>query len=375
MTVRLRPHPDHLDWIERPTLLLDRARAEANIAHMAARAAQAGVQLRPHFKTHQSATVAEWFHAAGVTCATVSSLDMAAYFAVQGWHDLTVAFPCNPRQIGLINALAAQSDLGLLLDAPETLQFLQERLTRSVRVWIEIDAGYGRTGLPWHDADRLGRLAAGIAAGRQTRLAGLLTHAGHSYAARGPAEVAEISNTTIARMQAAQAHVVAAGLPAPPLSIGDTPGCSLNAAFPGIAEIRPGNFVFYDLTQLAIGSCTSEQIAVAVACPVVARYPERGVLVVHGGAVHFSKDRLTLPDGRVIYGQVARWDGQRWGALLPNAYMSGLSQEHGTVSAPAELIEATQIGDLLAIVPVHACLTAHAMGSYRLLDGTLVPMC
>ena len=73
-------------------------------------------------------------------------------------------------------------------------------------------------------------------------------------------------------------------------SYGDTPSCSLADNFEGFDEIRPGNFVYYDVMQYHIGSCSLDEIAVAVACPVVAIHPERNEVVIYGGAVHFSKE-------------------------------------------------------------------------------------
>ena len=80
------------------------------------------------------------------------------------------------------------------------------------------------------------------------------------------------------------------------ISMGDTPGCSVAEDFTGIDEIRPGNFVFYDLTQNRVGSNSIEQIAVAMACPVVAIHKDRREIIVYGGGVHFSKDRLENED-------------------------------------------------------------------------------
>ena len=50
-----------LAQIEKPTVLLDEARARRNLAVMAAKARRQGVRFRPHFKTHQSAAMGEWF--------------------------------------------------------------------------------------------------------------------------------------------------------------------------------------------------------------------------------------------------------------------------------------------------------------------------
>ena len=58
-------------------------------------------------------------------------------------------------------------------------------------------------------------------------------------------------------------------------SIGDTPAMSVVDNFDVIDEIRPGNFVFYDVMQQNIGFCYFEDIAVALAVQVVAKHPER----------------------------------------------------------------------------------------------------
>jgi D-serine deaminase-like pyridoxal phosphate-dependent protein len=127
--------------------------------------------------------------------------------------------------------------------------------------------------------------------------------------------------------------------------------------------------VFHDLAQTAIGSCGPERIAVALRCPVLAVYPERGELVVHGGAVHFSKDHLRLPNGTLCYGKVVRDTGSGWDTVETGLILTALSQEHGTVAGPREAIASFQPGDGVTILPVHSCLTADAMGAYTTLEG------
>src|SRR6476620_10300974 len=92
-----------LKQITRPTLLLDEARCRRNIERMASKARRSNVRFRPHFKTHQSAQIGEWFREAGVNAITVSSVKMAEYFASHGWDDITIAFPANWREIEAIN--------------------------------------------------------------------------------------------------------------------------------------------------------------------------------------------------------------------------------------------------------------------------------
>ncbi|MCD6346711.1 MAG: alanine racemase, partial [Bacteroidales bacterium] len=94
-----------------PTLLIDEEKVKRNINRMLAKARDHACTLRPHFKTHQSVEIGEWFRDKGVEKITVSSFDMALKFASAGWNDITVAFPVNILEISKINIIASTIDL------------------------------------------------------------------------------------------------------------------------------------------------------------------------------------------------------------------------------------------------------------------------
>jgi D-serine deaminase-like pyridoxal phosphate-dependent protein len=355
--------------ITRPTLILDAGRTKLNIACMIRRAADAGVRFRPHFKTHQSAAVGEWFRHAGVSCITVSSLEMARYFADTGWDDITVAFPVNLRQMDLINQLAGQIRLGLLVDHPEALTFLAKHLEHQATIWIKVDAGYGRTGVDWQDQRLASGLARQIAASDRMQFGGLLSHSGHSYSADRLDQLQQIHDESITRLRRLGDQIAAKDLGTCPISIGDTPTCSRVDRLGDADEIRPGNFVFYDLMQLAHGICRREEISLALACPIVCKYPSRNEIVICGGAIHLSKESLTATDGRRCFGQLAQWNPEGFTVSETAPPLTSLSQEHGVVSLPAEQQAQLQIGDLVLVIPVHSCLTAQQFGSYTTLQG------
>ncbi len=365
--------------VERPTLVLDVGRARRNIERMAGKAAAAGVRFRPHFKTHQSAEVGEWFRACGVESITVSSVAMARYFADHGWRDITIAFPANVREMTHIDTLAGEVKLHLLVDSVAAVERLEGGLGHRVGVWIEIDTGYMRSGTAWDDVERLAALAAALAQSERLALRGVLTHAGHTYKARAAETVQAVYTETAARLAAARATLEAAGpFEGLEISTGDTPGCSVVEDLGDVDEVRPGNFVFYDLTQLEIGACAEQDIAVAVACPVVGVYPGRREIVLYGGAVHLSKDWLELADGSPSFGRAAMPIEGGWGPLLPGVHLRSVSQEHGIVYAdvtawPGELAE-LRVGDVLAVLPIHSCLTADLLHSYHTLEGEVLKM-
>jgi D-serine deaminase-like pyridoxal phosphate-dependent protein len=359
------------DQIEKPTLLLDAGKARRNLHRMAEKARRLGVRFRPHFKTHQSAEIGEWFRLEGVKAITVSSVNMAAYFARSGWQDITIAFSANLRQVRQIRELAAQVHLELLVESGEAASYLQESLSAPVDVWIKVDSGAGRTGLPWTDIEAIASLALQIDQSSNLQLRGILTHAGHTYWAKTPQNVRRLTAESVGRMLQVKRRLLSAGLVNTEVSVGDTPGCSLSDDFGGVNEIRPGNFIFFDAEQYAVGACAVEDIAVAVACPVVAKHPERNEAVIYGGAIHLSKECMP-EDGRMIYGKVALPSGNGWSQPLAGAYVDRLSQEHGLLHLEGEDLGRLRIGDLVCILPVHSCLTVQVMGEYLTLDGHLI---
>jgi D-serine deaminase-like pyridoxal phosphate-dependent protein len=356
--------------IVKPTLILDKKRVLKNIEKMAGKAKRAHVRFRPHFKTHQSAEIGNWFRDFGVTAITVSSLDMALYFAEGGWSDITVAIIVNLLEIDKINSLARKIKLSLLVDSEEVLSLLNENLQYPAGMWIKVDTGYHRTGVMWDDFESIRSLAQKINESPKLAFKGLLTHAGHSYRAKSVEEIQGIHDETVIRLSAVKDYLHGAGIEICEISVGDTPTCSVVDNFEGLDEIRPGNFVFYDLMQEKLGACTEDEIAVAVACPVVGKYKDRNQLAVYGGAVHLSPACVVDESGKQVFGYATSLENETFGSINKNAPVIALSQEHGVVQIEASLLNRIEPGNLLPIYPVHSCLTCSLHKEYRTLGGT-----
>ncbi len=362
-----------LGQIDKPTLLLDKQRAVRNIERMVEKAGKNDVLLRPHFKTHQSAEIGEWFRARDVHAITVSSVDMAEYFVNHGWKDVTIAFPVNLRQIGKINDLARIARIHTLVESEDVVRILDGELSEEISIWLKIDAGYHRTGIRWDDSSAITSVALAVQESPSLSFRGILTHAGHTYGSSSQAEIRTIYSQTLERMLDVKQILKRIGIDAA-ISVGDTPSCSVVDDFGEVDEIRPGNFVFYDLSQARFGSCQIEDIAVAVACPVVAKHPDRNQIVIYGGAIHLSKESLTRKYAPAIFGQVASPAAGRWTTVEPDCEVISLSQEHGIIQASDRLFHQTEVGDILLILPVHSCLTANLLGRYLTLGGEIIEM-
>ena len=358
--------------ITKPTLILDKKRVLKNIEKMIRKAKAGGIRFRPHFKTHQSAEIGNWFKGFGVEESTVSSLDMALYFAKHGWSDITVAFIINLLEIDKINELAGKINLSLLVDSVQVLSDLNQNLKHKAGMWIKVDTGLRRTGLSWDDFEGICSLAQKIKESPKLDFRGLLTHAGHSYKASSVEEIKEIHMDSVARLLAIKEYLEDESIQPCQISIGDTPTCSIANYFERVDEIRPGNFVFYDLMQEKLGSCTEQEIAVAVACPVVGKYKDRSQVVVYGGAVHLSTAHILDENGRKTFGYVTTLQNGVFGPINRNAPVVSLTQEHGIIQVADNLLDQIEIGDVLTVFPVHSCLTCNLNRQYLSIEGEVI---
>jgi D-serine deaminase-like pyridoxal phosphate-dependent protein len=359
------------DPVTSPTLILDKHRCLDNIQQMARKAKVSGVHFRPHFKTHQSATIGEWFRPFDVDAITVSSVSMAKYFSDHGWKDITIAFPVNLREMQSINELAKRIHLELLVESSEAIRLLSQNLRSPVGLWLKADVGALRTGIPVEDHEVFLSLAKEASHSKELSMLGVLTHAGQTYHASSVEEIKKMYRVATSQLNSLKESLHHSGFPNAKISWGDTPSCSLVDDLSNMDEIRPGNFVLFDYTQLHIGSCREEDIAAAVACPVVAMHPKRNEVIVHGGAIHLSKERLEL--GNICsYGAVALPTHAGWSEHIQGAYMKSLSQEHGIVFIPNEFLSQIHVGDLLIILPVHSCLAVALFRQYYSVDGEII---
>ncbi|MEN8116344.1 MAG: alanine racemase [Bacteroidota bacterium] len=359
--------------IIRPTFVVDKEICLRNIEKMVQKAEQHKLRFRPHFKTHQSAEVGEWFKLYGVNAITVSSVRMAEYFATNGWKDITIAFPLNLPEINSIKRLAASVKLNVLVENKEGAQILADKTTNKTGVYIKIDTGTQRTGIKASRTSAIDSIVEILSNNKKLTFKGFLSHTGNTYQAKSANEIFSRHFDALLKMKSLK-NRYKKKFPQVEISMGDTPSFSICGNFDGVDEIRPGNFVFYDLMQHNLGVCKMDDIAVKMVCPVVAKHSSRNEIVIYGGAVHFSKDTIPNIDGKSLYGRIRiNMEGEQ--VLLDSKnYLSKLSQEHGILKVTPANFKRINVGDLVEIIPVHSCLTANVMGYYQATDGKIITM-
>ena len=354
--------------IEKPVLLIDEDICRSNIQRMVKKSQDNHLEFRPHFKTHQSRKVGEWFKEEGVKYITVSSMDMAEYF-IGDFDHITLAIPFNLLQKERLKTLLKKQPIAVLVDQLDTLHNLEESNLEGLGVWIEIDTGSKRSGVDPSHVGEIQSMIDFIEASGSLSIQGLYSHAGHTYRERSTSAVLKVFEDARNTLIGVQGKLTSSQKIR--LNLGDTPGCSLSDNFEGLDSMSPGNFVFYDITQSTISSCKDPQIGVCLASPIISKNRERLEWVIYGGGIHLSKDRLEIGNS-TVYGKCVILNEKGWEIPTEDIYLNSISQEHGVMKVSPEVFDMYNVGDLVGILPVHSCMTADCMGEYQSIDGEVI---
>ena len=334
-----------LEALSTPCVVVDLDVLERNVARMAARAREAGVSLRPHAKTHKCPEIAALQRAAGARGLSVAKVGEAEVFVAAGFHDVFVAYPVVGEDKGRrLLRLCSRARLACGVDSVEGARTLAGPFAaagRRLDVLLKVDVGYRRVGvLP----ERALETARAVAALPGLRLRGLFTHAGHAYLAATKPEVDAIARSEGETLAATAAELRRGGLAIEEVSVGSTPTAAVGMRADGVTECRPGNYVFHDASQVALGTCAVEECALTVVATVVSvPAPERAVL--DAGSKTLSSDPL-----RPVCGGYGRLLGRR-------SRIEKLSEEHGAVAVEGG--ESFRVGERVRILPNHACVVAN----------------
>jgi len=344
-----------------PCLVLDRTKLLHNIKTMADALARHAVPLRPHMKTAKSIDVARLVLAGQPGSITVSTLAEAEYFSAHGIVDILYAVGITPRKLNDIGRLNADgADIMVITDDIDTAGLIAAH-PQPPRCLIEIDTGEARGGVGPED-DALLTIAARLGAS----FAGVMTHAGHSYAGRTPADMAAIAEAERAGAVRAAERLRQAGHDCAIVSIGSSPTALHAGSLAGVTEVRAGVYMFGDLFQAEIGTHGLNDIAVTVLASVIGRRPGR--LLVDAGGMALSKDRSTETTAKDYgFGLMLDLDGARrhGDAIVRQAY-----QEHGLIELDPNHPVDLPVGGLVRIAPNHVCMTAAAHDRYYVIEGS-----
>ena len=167
----------------------------------------------------------------------------------------------------------------------------------------------------------------------------------------------------------ASARLAEEGIPCAGVSVGSTPTARFAESFAGVTEVRAGTYMFNDLFQAGLGTCTIQDVALSVLATVVSHSRRGDFYLVDAGMLALSQDTSAGEHwDQVGYGFVLDEGGIR----LAGQYVSDVHQEHGFVRCDGPLdLDRVPIGSHVRIVPNHACSTAAMFDGYHVIDEDL----
>lgn len=370
--------PTGLDNLATPVVVVDALRLRRNLRAMQSKADSRGVALRPHIKTHKSVEIARKQLDLGAIGITASKPDEARCFAQAGISSITLAYPViDARRLDALLEATRGGDLRTIADSDEGVSALAQAAaahSRRLPVYMKVDVGLGRVGVV-PGSRRALDLARRIASTNQLEFRGLLSHAGHAYAAvdaEGVRDVARQERTLLGDL-ARRLHDQA-GLAVPELSVGCTPtALACYDELDGLSEMRPGNYAFLDRMAIAQGLASWDDLALYVLATVVSVNDHYAI--VDAGSKVLSSDGGPHGSDRL------RGFGA---AILPNVSDSApsgepllvekLSEEHGFVALPRHGTSpqsdrgTIRLGDRLRLYPNHSCPVVNLADRVALLD-------
>ena len=360
-----------LRQLSTPGAVVDLDRLERNAAWMTNRAKDLGVSLRPHVKTHKCVEAANLQTGGLSRKITVSTLAEARAFATAGFDDITYAVPLSPDKIPACAQLQKQTGtFHVLLDQPETMVALEGYGAAhglQFSVFLKVDCGLHRAGVDPASPEAVA-LAGRLHRSNQLDFRGILTHAGQSYRCRNRSEAAAVAAHERDVMVTFAETLRGKGLAVAEISIGSTPTITAADRLPGISEVRPGNYLFFDAFQTAIGSCSVDGVAFSVLTTVIGVYPDGRRLVVDAGALALSKDPgPTHVDPDCGFGVVV---SERDCRPVSGLKVTSLAQEHGVMHSDGPLDPAWRPGTRFRILPNHSCLAAACFDTFSVVRGT-----
>lgn len=341
--------------IETPAVFIDLDVVDANIKRMQDSLANSGVSLRPHMKSHKSVNLARRQLDAGAAGITVSSVGEAEVFAEAGFDDIFIAYTIwagNARRAQRIRRLHEQvRSFSIGVDSvagAQQLALATQGSPQPLRVLVEIDSGARRAGVPPQEAGELAAecLRLGL------DVAGVFTYAGHAGKSRD-ARAGGAADEVSAAEQAI-ASFSARGIPMGIVSAGSTPTAHFSAHAP-MTELRPGEYIFNDADNVRLGTCESlADVGLLVATTVVSTAVGGQVIIDAGTKVLGREGNPEKGFGLV--------------PSIPGSLLRLLNEHHGYLSIP-DGVARPSVGDVLTVVPNHACPVANLFDEYVVMQG------
>ncbi|KAI1386124.1 putative serine dehydratase domain-containing protein [Hypoxylon trugodes] len=421
--------------VPKPSIILDIAKARRHCSSMLAATKALGVAFRPHIKTHKTAEltklqIGDETDNVKIVVSTVAEIEhvlplLKGLRADGRQVNVLYGLPLPPSQIDRVAPIARQlgpGGISFLIDHPSQLGPLRrfyELAGFPGGVFLKVDTGYHRAGLPPDSLNKNGLLEAITQLHLEDKalLVGLYSHSSLSYQDTTPQQAMDNLAGEIRGCVGAVRHNHQY-FPSSPfeltISVGASPqvtsiqnfaedvglekgatetlvrtiGDISSREYGGIdvsLELHAGVYSILDLQQLATNSRSTigrfeDEIAISVAAEVVSvyndgerQYPEVLVAV---GVLGLGREPCPSYDGWGIVGSMPTLENSD---LERRLIIKRISQEHSIVSWDISKNEVAsqslspiplEVGQNVRIYPNHACITGAMYDWYFVVDSS-----
>ena len=332
--------------LQTPAVVIDLPKVEANLSRFQSYCDSHGLAARPHIKTHKLPDFAHRqveLGAAGITCQKIGEAEV---MVAAGISDVLLTYNIlGEAKLARLKALAGKCRLSVVADNDVVIEGLAATFAGGppLTVLVECDSGGGRCGVQTA-ADAV-RLAQVIERSNGLRFGGLMTYP--------PKRRIEVVRDWLAD---AMHTFQRAGIACEVVSSGGTPDIWRAHEVSTATEHRAGTYIYNDRMMVDAGAATWETCALDVLTTVVSR-PTDTRAVLDAGSKALSSDLGGL-------------QGHGYIREYPGAVIRMLSEEHSVVDLSACTGAKPAIGELVHVVPNHACVVTNLFNKvYGIADG------
>ncbi|NKB53363.1 MAG: D-TA family PLP-dependent enzyme [Rhizobiaceae bacterium] len=335
--------PDH---IETPCVVIDVDIVDRNIRRAQDYLDEHGVMSRPHIKTHKLPKFAHRQIEAGAIGITCQKIGEAEVMADAGIGDILITYNIvGTAKLQRLRRLAQTCRLTVVADSEQVVRGLSETFATAaveLSVLVECDTGQQRCGV--QTSEQAAHLATFIDAAPGLLFDGFMTYP--------PKKSHERVNQFLQRaVELCESNKLEVNT----VSNGGTPDMQNSHLVSCATEHRSGTYIYNDRSLVESGDCKLADCALAVHATVVSR-PTDDRMIIDAGSKVLTSD----PMGLTGFGHVVEY---------PKAAIRELHEEHGIVDLSNCVGTLPNIGDIVQIIPNHACVVSNLFDRVFLRHG------
>lgn len=346
-------------FLETPTILLDKKALKKNIEKYQRMCDNEKKELWPMLKTHKSSEILKLQIEAGANGVLCGTLEEAEQCAKLGVKNIMYAYPvASTQNIKRVIELSKISNFIIRIDDLDGAMLL-DKMAKEENVVINytviVDSGLHRFGV---SLDNLLKFINKMEKFSNLNLKGISTHPGHVYGANSAKEVVKYVEDECNILKQAKQILVDAGYDIDMITSGSTPTFNDAVKDKNINILHPGNYVFNDVIQMALGAAKEDECALRVYATIIS-HPRENLYICDAGAKCLGLDQGAHGNSSIIgYGTVIGH---------PEIVVDGLSEEVGKLHVHGKTD--LKVGDKIEIIPNHSCSTANLCSFYTVVKG------